>query len=169
MWRAGDSQQHPFPPGPHASGTFQDIWRGGSWPRRELLTAITLLGELQLMAGAGPTLRGPIRPEPWPLADLSVAPTDTKVLESPRWAQGFGAILGAPTPRDTSSVTASSSCEGLKTDTAWKREDPIGQATGCGEGGDPLCITRPHKRPPRGTGRRTNSRGGGPCWGACDT
>ena len=42
--------------GPHESGTFRDIWRGGSWPRRKLFTSITVLGELHLAAVARPAL-----------------------------------------------------------------------------------------------------------------
>ena len=42
---------------PQASGTFRDIWRGGSWPGRKLFISVILPGgKLHLLAGAGPTL-----------------------------------------------------------------------------------------------------------------
>lgn len=42
---------------PQASGTFRDIWKGGSWPGRKLFTSVILLGgEVYLLAGAGPIL-----------------------------------------------------------------------------------------------------------------
>lgn len=54
--------------GPCASRNFQDIWRGGSWRRRELLTHPSLaMAEPHLGPACWLGARGS---RPWPLADL---------------------------------------------------------------------------------------------------
>lgn len=52
MWGAGDFGQHPAPLGSQGFRNFPGHLEGGSWPRRKLLTSITLLG------GASPRGRG---------------------------------------------------------------------------------------------------------------